>query len=188
MSYYTTESNPSGVVYTTTSYNVNSSHVKGKGKFKFFPRFSRKKAAPVPIVVNEVTNVTSTEYGGVVYPVGYEPKKQIAHQSMSSSSSQNRNNYSYYQTQQNRDFIYQPPTSSRSSHSYGVPVVPETVYYTNDHCDNNNNNHYNNNFNQSYGQNESYQSHHQSDFGQNQCFSNSYDNSSSFSNSSFGGF
>ncbi|KAK5581641.1 hypothetical protein RB653_001678 [Dictyostelium firmibasis] len=63
-----TEEPSSSVIYTTTSYNVNSIHQKGKSKLKLFPRFSRKKNPPPPMVVDHRVSVTPTQYGGVVYP------------------------------------------------------------------------------------------------------------------------
>ncbi|KAM9988902.1 hypothetical protein ACTFIY_004942 [Dictyostelium cf. discoideum] len=63
-----TEEQPSSIIYTTTSYNVNPHHQKGKSKLKLFPRFSRKKNPPQPIVVDHMVSVKPTQYGGVVYP------------------------------------------------------------------------------------------------------------------------
>ncbi|KAM9992128.1 hypothetical protein ACTFIZ_012797 [Dictyostelium cf. discoideum] len=63
-----TEEQPSSIIYTTTSFNVNPLHQKGKSKLKLFPRFSRKKNPPQPIVVDHMVSVKPTQYGGVVYP------------------------------------------------------------------------------------------------------------------------
>ncbi|EGC30022.1 hypothetical protein DICPUDRAFT_95828 [Dictyostelium purpureum] len=103
---------PSSVVYTTTSYNVNPSHQKGRNRLKLFPRFSKKKAAPQPLVVDHSVKITQSGYGGVVYPSGYSNER---HQISQQIPGQVSNSFSH--------------SSSSSSSSYENPRSDKLTYY-----------------------------------------------------------
>ncbi|KAN0040640.1 hypothetical protein ACTA71_008978 [Dictyostelium dimigraforme] len=107
-----TEEKPGSIIYTTTSYNVNPLHQKGKSKLKLFPRFSRKKNPPQPIVVDHTISVKPTQYGGVVYPT--------THSVISSSSS----------SEQRHQISQQYPTHVIAPQiSHNAKPIPGEVYY-----------------------------------------------------------